>query len=746
MTRSILAWLAALAVTVVLTGLVRLGAAVPAGGSDPQAWQTVHRLAETIGHRHPGSPGYDASVAYLKTRLAAIPGVETAIQTVSGTRLPASGPVIAYAVTNVLARLPGTVAGSILVSAHFDTPPESVGAADNGAGVAAALATLERLAAAPAERRTIVVNLNGGEETGLVGADGFLRHPWSRDVVAFVNLDAAGTAGRPLAFRVAGDQVAMAGALAGSASAEVSGFAQDVFATGLVPSETDFDVYATGHGLPGLDIALYRDGYAYHTGNDRLSRLHPPTVTALAEAALTATRHLAAPRTVLTRHHRQAAFWSLPGGQVIRYGRPAAVSVALLAAALATWAIWRRQVPPGQVVRRAVRLLAAMAGGVAVPAALGFLFDATGMGHRWYAHPLPAIAGYALLAVATMALAWPAADDAHHPVVDQAAAMTLWTVTAMALAAFGLSSSYLPLTWALGGTLALAKLGTSPLVGRCLGALGWLPAAWLTLGAGDMLLSMMIPAAGRLGPSVGVDGPLAAVVALIGVTLAAAGLPLLGSHGRRRPAASILAIVGLAGPLIGAQQSPYSPESPKRLAVSTARDDAGTWQRRVHTEDPVDLTPTLTALLGVAPVPGRAHAWAGPARPSAKAIPSVTVAARADGIRLTVLPHGYGQLVLRLPREAVTGWSLAPAWPQGRSPFVSLLVVNPPATGWAIDLHVKQAGKASLTGYAEQPADGPDARDLRRLPDWVTAFGYRQIEVAVDLPPPSARPRLRQGP
>lgn len=37
-------------------------------------------------------------------------------------------------------------------------------------------------------KHNIIFNINNGEEVGLYGAAAFMKHPWSKDVKAFVNL------------------------------------------------------------------------------------------------------------------------------------------------------------------------------------------------------------------------------------------------------------------------------------------------------------------------------------------------------------------------------------------------------------------------------------------------------------------------------------------------------------------------------------------------------------------------------
>ncbi len=96
---------------------------------------------------------------------------------------------------NLIAELPGTGDGVIVVGAHYDTTPGSVGASDNASGMGVLLALAEKLAGTsfPFTLRFIAF---GAEETGLNGSDHYVdslsRDELSR-IYAMVNIDAIGS-------------------------------------------------------------------------------------------------------------------------------------------------------------------------------------------------------------------------------------------------------------------------------------------------------------------------------------------------------------------------------------------------------------------------------------------------------------------------------------------------------------------------------------------------------------------------
>ncbi len=96
---------------------------------------------------------------------------------------------------NVIAELPGTGAGVIVIGAHYDTVPDSVGASDNASGMGVLLAASERAAAQefPFTLRFIAF---GAEETGLHGSNHYvdsLSPAQLDEIYLMINLDSVGS-------------------------------------------------------------------------------------------------------------------------------------------------------------------------------------------------------------------------------------------------------------------------------------------------------------------------------------------------------------------------------------------------------------------------------------------------------------------------------------------------------------------------------------------------------------------------
>ena len=106
---------------------------------------------------------------------------------------------------NLIAELPGTGEGVVVVGAHYDTVPASVGASDNSSGMGVLMAVAEQVAdrSFPYTLRFIAF---GSEETGLHGSEHYVENlsPEQLDeIYLMINLDSVGSGNQ---LRVSGDR------------------------------------------------------------------------------------------------------------------------------------------------------------------------------------------------------------------------------------------------------------------------------------------------------------------------------------------------------------------------------------------------------------------------------------------------------------------------------------------------------------------------------------------------------------
>lgn len=172
---------------------------------------------------------------------------------------------------NILVKVEGTdpTLEGVLLSAHYDSVPTAFGTTDDGTGIASMLGVLEYLTSKGAKQplRTIVFNFNNNEEFGLFGAIAFLKHPWSKLVKFFVNLEGTGTGDRAILFRTTDYDITTF--YSNVQNPFASSIYQEGFADGMIHSETDYRIY-TNAGLRGFDIAFYKPRSLYHSPKDNI--------------------------------------------------------------------------------------------------------------------------------------------------------------------------------------------------------------------------------------------------------------------------------------------------------------------------------------------------------------------------------------------------------------------------------------------------------------------------------------------
>ncbi|MDI1364639.1 MAG: M20/M25/M40 family metallo-hydrolase, partial [bacterium] len=235
----------------------------PVDASAPAtAFSAVRAMADVraIAQRpHPiGSAAIVQVREHLLARIGEL-GLEVSVHPGDGARPYArDGTALGVAaVQNVVGILPGQSRDlpAVLVMSHYDSVPNSPGAADDALGAAAALEIARALKAGPLLARDVIFLFTDGEEAGLLGADAFFaRDPLVAHVGVVLNMEARGDAGRAAMFQTGpgnGDLLALMGRSAKRPSA--NSLASTVYAK--MPNDTDF-TQAVKVDLPGLNFAI----------------------------------------------------------------------------------------------------------------------------------------------------------------------------------------------------------------------------------------------------------------------------------------------------------------------------------------------------------------------------------------------------------------------------------------------------------------------------------------------------------
>jgi hypothetical protein len=331
-------------------------------------------------------------------------------------------------VVNIVARVEGTQPASdaVLLAVHYDSVPAGPGAGDDGIGVASVLEIARALKQAPPQRHPIVILVDEGEETGLLGARLFMAsHPAARTIRAAVNLDARGDSGPSLMFET-GAATDWSMRLFAHAMARPTSNSLYYFVYKLLPNDTDFTVFKAA-GYEGLNFAVIGDVERYHTPHDDFAHLDLASLQHQGQNALAAVRALAA--TELTHPPiRGAVFFDVLGRTMVRWPSSWSVPIGLgfaLALGAVLWTVQRRGLAPVRELPRAfVAWFAALLGLTGVAVLLLSLARAAGA--------VPAAAAYSWAAwpfgmhAASLALAALAPACAERLCRGRAGPWSLW--------------------------------------------------------------------------------------------------------------------------------------------------------------------------------------------------------------------------------------------------------------------------------------------------------------------------------
>ncbi|KAJ8924322.1 hypothetical protein NQ315_007115 [Exocentrus adspersus] len=202
--------------------------------------------------------------------------IELDLQVVSGTynlELLLVDQINSYSnVQNVVVKLFGknNSTNSVLINSHFDSVPTSPGGSDDGINVVTMLEVLRKLSKL-SERpsHNVIFLFNGAEETPLQAAHGFItKHRWAKECKVIVNLEACGAGGRIILFQSGPDTPWIMKYYNKVPHPYGQAAGEEIFQSGVIPSDTDFRIFRDFGGVVGVDMAFYKNGYRYHTKYD----------------------------------------------------------------------------------------------------------------------------------------------------------------------------------------------------------------------------------------------------------------------------------------------------------------------------------------------------------------------------------------------------------------------------------------------------------------------------------------------
>ncbi len=336
-----------------------------APGTSFSAARAMADINELGKSAHPiDSVRHDEVRDYLMGRLKGL-GLETRIQT--GTAAASEGRlggafILGGDVQNLIGMLPGRDrnAKAVAVMAHYDSVPNSPGAADDGAGVASLLETARAIKAQGVPARDVIFLITDGEEGDLLGARAFYAHdPLAKHIGAVVNMDARGGGGRAMMFETGHGNGATINVFR-HAVRHPSSTSLAVFMYEHMPNGTDFTV-PKNLNIQGINVAFIGRYFDYHAASSTPARLEPGTLQDMGEQVLGMTHALAFAK-ALPAKAPDAVYADVFGQFVVAYG-PAMgwvilVTAIVLASIAMGVALQRGETGVWEVARGAVGVLA----------------------------------------------------------------------------------------------------------------------------------------------------------------------------------------------------------------------------------------------------------------------------------------------------------------------------------------------------------------------------------------------------
>lgn len=658
-----------LAMLLLLTGLVFFAVQRmnPPAAVSSQSPATVFSSGRAMEHvkaiserpRPVGSVGHQRARDYILNQLTAS-GLTPEVQQTTFAGEMADNFFRAGSVQNIVARLDGADPANtkaILLVGHYDSGPNTFGASDDGAAVAALLETLRALKAGEPLRNDCIFLFTDAEEVGSLGAEAFVsQHPWVRDVGLVLNFEARGTGGPVVMFETSGQNRGLIGEFARAVPHPLTNsLLYEVYR--VLPNDTDMTVFKEA-GLAGLNFAYINEPTRYHSQLDNFENIDERSLQHHGSYALSLTRHFGNQNLDASRSTGNAVYFDVLGLALAHYSGvwvlPLTILVTLLFAGGVVLGLRRRILTlPGMLLGAAVFLLNLLI----VPAAVKFVWWLIRTFHSDY-KSLPRgdvynsqyyLLGFVALTIAIVSALYLLSRKKVSVENLAAGALLVWVVSLALCSFFVPGGSYL-LTWPLLGSLfALAfTLATrrqpDPSSKQLLVlAAGALPAIILFV---PLIYLLFVALTIKLAWAVTI-----VLVLLLGLLIPHLNL-ITKRSGWLMP--GTLAIVSVVLMVVGVSASGYNSEQPKQndifygLDADTGRavwastdEKADEWTSQFISDEPE--TATLEAFFPGVPMPflTKQAPAASLAAPEAKALDDSS----KDGVRTL-------RLLIKSPRRA----------------------------------------------------------------------------------------------
>ncbi|KAG9320534.1 hypothetical protein KVV02_004918, partial [Mortierella alpina] len=290
--------------------------------------------------------------------------------------------------TNIIVRLscgPECDQNAVLLNAHYDTTLGSPGAVDDALGCGVMMEIIRIMSLRPAPKKNSVIFLfNGGEESLQDASHSFITaHELKDSVRAVVNLEACGTSGPEILFQANSREMIDAYRKVPYPHGTV--LANDLFATGLILSDTDFRQFVEHGNLTGLDMAVYKNSYLYHTHLDLDEFMEAGLPQHMGENALALATYLTEEANLVNLERTSSVvFFDIFGVFFVSYSWTTAMRSHILIGGLALFTMMTRSSRP--TVRSSFSILLSFVAALLLPNLSVVLLQALGTPMQWFSH------------------------------------------------------------------------------------------------------------------------------------------------------------------------------------------------------------------------------------------------------------------------------------------------------------------------------------------------------------------------
>ncbi|KAF9920885.1 hypothetical protein FBU30_009144 [Linnemannia zychae] len=307
--------------------------------------------------------------------------------------------------TNIIVRLScGTECdkNAVLLNSHYDTTLGSPGAVDDGLGVGVMLDVLRVMSLSPAPKKNSVIFLfNGAEESFQDASHSFIvNHELKGSVRAVVNMEGCGTGGPEILFQA--NAKVMIDAYKKAPYPHSTVVANDLFATGVILSDSDFRIFRDHGNITGLDLATYKNSYLYHTQLDLNENMDIGLPQHMGENVLAVVNHVAneADLTEIPKMTHEIIYFDVAGLFFVTYSLATAttIHIAFILLAIVTLSLGASRPSIKSVLSIPISFIAAMVG----PFMLASLFVALGKPMHWFTHEWYPLLVFGPLSLASM--------------------------------------------------------------------------------------------------------------------------------------------------------------------------------------------------------------------------------------------------------------------------------------------------------------------------------------------------------